>query len=224
MKAKIFVLIPLFIFTLIQCNSSQYINNPRLNNNFSYENNKFKDGKCYAKCLIPDQIELYSQEYPIYTGNELEENVKVIIKEIEIEPKTTKWVKKKADKNCISNNPNDCLVWCLIEVPAITKELKILVDTTQSLNYELQSIDYKHIVSKGGFMEWKEVLCKKNISKQIIGQIQNSLKENGYFRGTESFELDRKTKNSLAKFQEDNKLPIGHLDYETLDILGIVIK
>ncbi len=27
----------------------------------------------------------------------------------------TEWVKKKADRNCFSDDPNDCLVWCLVE-------------------------------------------------------------------------------------------------------------
>lgn len=26
------------------------------------------------------------------------------------------WIKKKADRNCLSSDPNDCLVWCLVEV------------------------------------------------------------------------------------------------------------
>ncbi len=34
---------------------------------------------------------------------------------------TTKWVKKKAERNCLSSDPNDCLVWCLVEIPAQTK-------------------------------------------------------------------------------------------------------
>ena len=29
----------------------------------------------------------------------------------------TKWIKKRADKNCLSNDPNDCMVWCLVEIP-----------------------------------------------------------------------------------------------------------
>ncbi|MEM6723379.1 MAG: hypothetical protein AAF598_05030, partial [Bacteroidota bacterium] len=37
---------------------------------------------------------------------------------IEVAPATTKWVKRKADRNCLSANPDDCLVWCLVEVPA----------------------------------------------------------------------------------------------------------
>ncbi len=29
---------------------------------------------------------------------------------------STKWVKRRADRNCLSANPDDCLVWCLIEI------------------------------------------------------------------------------------------------------------
>jgi hypothetical protein len=46
---------------------------------------------------------------------------------IETAPASTKWVKKKADKNCLSANPDDCLVWCLVETPAqfktVTKKI-----------------------------------------------------------------------------------------------------
>ncbi len=37
---------------------------------------------------------------------------------VEVEPAREDWVQKKADRNCLSANPNDCLVWCLVEVPA----------------------------------------------------------------------------------------------------------
>ena len=38
--------------------------------------------------------------------------------QIEVSPASTKWVKKKADRNCLSADPNDCLVWCFVEIPA----------------------------------------------------------------------------------------------------------
>ncbi|MFK7774105.1 MAG: hypothetical protein AB8F94_18280 [Saprospiraceae bacterium] len=34
-----------------------------------------------------------------------------------LQPAGTKWIKKRADKNCLSNDPNDCMVWCLVEIP-----------------------------------------------------------------------------------------------------------
>ena len=51
-----------------------------------------------------------------------------ISERIEVKPPTTKWVQRQADANCLSANPDDCLVWCLVEVPAeyktINKQIK----------------------------------------------------------------------------------------------------
>ncbi len=43
------------------------------------------------------------------------------------QPASTKWVKKKADRNCLSADPNDCLVWCLVEVPAQSRTVSRLI-------------------------------------------------------------------------------------------------
>ena len=37
---------------------------------------------------------------------------------IETKSTATTWIRKKADANCLSTNPDDCIVWCLIETPA----------------------------------------------------------------------------------------------------------
>lgn len=37
---------------------------------------------------------------------------------IEVAAPTQKWVKRKTDENCLSSDPEDCMVWCLEEVPA----------------------------------------------------------------------------------------------------------
>ena len=42
--------------------------------------------------------------------------------EIEVQAATKKWVKQKADKNCLSADPEDCLVWCLVDVPAVNEK------------------------------------------------------------------------------------------------------
>lgn len=36
-------------------------------------------------------------------------------------PTVKKWVQKKTDTNCLSADPKDCLVWCLVEVPLNSK-------------------------------------------------------------------------------------------------------
>ncbi len=225
MKTINFISLLLLACLFYQCKTIHYGNSSRLDKtNYSSKPSHLKPGECYAKCLMPDQLEIYSDEYPVYIGNDLEEDVEVVIKKIELSPATTKWIKKKADRNCVSANPDDCLVWCLVEVPAETKELKILVDTTQSSNYELIKIDKKNIVEKGEYVEWKRVLCGDNITRQVIGKIQSALKISGYYQEENSFKLDRKTKTSLKKFQQENNLPMGQLDYETLDALGVVVN
>jgi len=51
---------------------------------------------------------------------------------IETAPSNTKWVKKKSDDNCLSADPSDCMIWCLVEVPAeyrtVTKQVKVGCD------------------------------------------------------------------------------------------------
>lgn len=34
-----------------------------------------------------------------------------------IQPAGTRWIKKRVDINCLSNDPKDCMVWCLVEIP-----------------------------------------------------------------------------------------------------------
>ncbi len=44
---------------------------------------------------------------------------------VEVEPAGSKWVKKRAERNCLSADPNDCLVWCMQETPAVYDTLVI---------------------------------------------------------------------------------------------------
>ena len=40
---------------------------------------------------------------------------------VEVSPATTKWEKREGDESCLSANPEDCRVWCLVDVPAVTR-------------------------------------------------------------------------------------------------------
>lgn len=221
MKKITFVFYIILIGLLYSCQTNKLGSTNGLNN--SKKERKMEEGKCFAKCLMPDQTASSTEEYAVYTGNELEEKVDLEVKEIVLQEKTTKWIKKKADRNCISKDLKDCLVWCLIEVPEVKETLKVLSDTTQSNNYEWKKIEYEVVTQKGGFTEWKTVLCEKNITKIIVGDIQNSLRGKEYYEGKDTQRLDALTKSALTKFQRDNNLPVGQLDYETLDLLGIVM-
>jgi hypothetical protein len=61
---------------------------------------------------------------PAYTKIEvLQPRFEIVTERIETKPASTKWVKKQADASCLSANPDDCLVWCLVELPAEYKTL-----------------------------------------------------------------------------------------------------
>lgn len=206
---KILFYLPLIILCS-QCSSSKNI--------------QFEDGKCFAKCIIPDDIFVNYDEYAEFTGNVNEEDVELEVIEIVIQEKSTKWVKKKADRNCLSADPNDCLVWCLEDIPEKKEIFTILKDTTQSDNYVLKRIEKNVIREKRGYTEWKQVICEKDVTKLIIGQIQGALKEKGYFDKIINHKLDSKTRSAITDFQKENYLPIGQLDFETLDVLGVVLN
>ena len=178
------------------------------------------DGECFAKCLIADIFELTTKEYAVFTGDETQEKVDIDYRKIIVQQKRNKWVKKKSP-NCRSNNENDCLVWCLVPQLEKIKRLKILTDTTQSKNYELKLIETEIHKEKGGFTEWKEVLCPEYATSEIITAIQNALTKEDFYDGTITGIMDQNTKSSLVDFQKFNYLPIGNLDLESLEVLGV---
>jgi len=184
-----------------------------------YSGKKSKD-KCYAKCLISDTSKDLVAEYPIYNGDDFTSE---FIEEIEIEiiPAHTEWAKRLADKNCYSSNPNDCMVWCLVEVPAETIELVIVTDTHQMKEFVLESVTIAEIEDEG-ILEKKEVICEDDITPKFMKLLKESLVNWGYETGlTDRYKIGDKTKKSLIQFQRDNELPIGQLDLETLDLLGV---
>jgi len=74
--------------------------------------------------------------------------------ESQLGPLTTVWEKVKSDKNCISSNPDDCMVWCLKEVQfhlitdAAGKEINVDQKNPSYFNfifYEKDSLFYRFV-------------------------------------------------------------------------------
>jgi len=234
-------------------------------------------GKCYARCMSPDQYEIREEQVldkPAYTKKELipakYETVydTVIVKPAAkktvttpakyetvtedklVTPATQKWVRGEADKNCLSLNPKDCEVWCLKEVPAVYQKVTRKVETVPASTSEVEipavtkvvprkkmveparenvtevtatykSVMKKVLVKKGGFQEWKEVLCEQDLTDRKILAIQAALNREGYDVGELDNQMGAKTKQALVKFQQDKGLPVGNLNKETLKALGV---
>ena len=41
-----------------------------------------------------------------------------VTERIETKPAAVKWVRKTTDANCLNANPDDCMIWCMVETPA----------------------------------------------------------------------------------------------------------
>ncbi len=85
---------------------------------------------------------------------------------------------------------------------------------------EYRTVTKRTIKNKGGFSEWREVLCPGKISN-AIEQVQKALLKKGFDPGPIDNILGPKTRAALIQFQEDNNLPHGNLDLKTMAALGI---
>jgi hypothetical protein len=180
-----------------------------------------RDGGCQAKCLIPVEFALHIDTFYVSTGSKEAFYQGTIDTSITIFPKSTEWVKKKADKNCNASNPDDCLVWCLIENPAEELILTIVRDTFENKNFKQSIIEIKSILNRGGYTEWKEILCENEISSDLIVAIQKKMIAKELLDADVTGIMNRSTEEALFTFQKYNGLPIGQIDLETLDKLDI---
>jgi len=74
-----------------------------------------------------------------------------------------------------------------------------------------------------GTSEYRQVLCDYEQTTAVIKQIQNKLKEESFYSSSITGLMDDLTKSALVSYQKSKKLPVGHLDLETLDALHITL-
>lgn len=193
---------------------------------------------------------------------------KVMVKEA-----TGQWVQKKKDPNCFSENPEDCLIACYEEIPAVyktetyevmvspeSKEERIIPAKYETITKQVvdvaeqvievpydpvyknvservmvkpeemkeepipavyKTVTEKRLAKKGGYTVWTEILCANKTSSSTIRKLQRALRAEGYSIGVVDGVLGTRTQIALKEFQSDNGLPIGNLNMETLEALGI---
>jgi hypothetical protein len=193
---------------------------------------------------------------------------------VKVSDATTKWVKQK-DAMCSSENSDDCMVWCLVEVPAqyktltkrvvvepaktveidipaeyktvtkrvlvaaastatvqvpaeytnVSKRVQVAPATFNTVNIpaEYKSVSKRVLVKQGGMSEYREVVCAKYVTSQLVRKVQRALIAKGYSVGPARDDniLGKDTRAGLIKYQNDNGLPVGNLNKETLKHLGV---
>jgi len=137
-----------------------------------------------------------------------------------IEQTYTKWEKKKTDRNCLSADPNDCLVWCLVTKPYTDRDLIVVTDTSKVKNFRTVLIQLSDITNLGKTYS-RRILCPEEIDGNLVKKVQQRLIELGFMNARKKKKYDQKLRTALNKFQEEYGLPKGFLDHPTLEYLDV---
>lgn len=78
----------------------------------------------------------------------------------------------------------------------------------------------KRVVTGGGGLEWREVLCDTNSNSAKIREVQNALSTAGYPVATDG-QFGSGTLRAMENFQRANGLPVGYLTVSTVQALGV---
>ncbi|GLR18310.1 peptidoglycan-binding domain-containing protein [Portibacter lacus] len=155
-------------------------------------------GKCYAKCLIEDQIifKTDSIDLIIYAGSK----------------KDNPYVQEES----ILINEANKLTYTFLSV----------IDTTQEKDFIIhrQAIKWIEDVIAGGYTEWQEVVCEEDITPTLVAELRKKLYLKGYGQQSELKEgsVDSNLKAALVNYQKNNGLPIGSFDIKTLASLDLI--
>ena len=78
----------------------------------------------------------------------------------------------------------------------------------------------KRTVTGGGTVEWREVLCDSNATKDKIADVQRALAARGYKVQADGA-FGPATQKAMEDWQEKNGLPVGYLTLSTVESLGV---
>lgn len=123
----------------------------------------------------------------------------------------------------------------VVAAPATVQKIPIAAVTTQMKVRELASAATtkeevipaitktvkKQIVLEPSKTSWEQILCKTNMTKDIISKVQKALISNGFYKGGVDGDYGPGTTASIRAFQKAKGLASGGLTLETLSALNI---
>ena len=126
----------------------------------------------------------------------------------------------------------------VIDVPETSK--KVVVATTyKELEVEkvvkaasMQTIaipaEYKYITKRSkiadGLSVWQKIVCKNDLTSELISNVQQLLNAGGYKVGESDGIMGTATVTGIHNYQRDNYLAVGHLTLKTMASLGVTSK
>lgn len=109
------------------------------------------------------------------------------------------------------------------EYRTVSKRVLVSPESTRTVDIPAEYIDVKEkrLVKEGGYTVWTEILCTNKTNSSKVSQIQRALRDKGYDPGPIDGVLGIKTQAALKQYQTDNGLPLGNLNMDTLNSLGV---
>lgn len=89
-------------------------------------------GKCIVFKTADEEYTQDEIEFDLIEADEIFEYTESI--PVAHVPASSGWVKKKADRKCVSDDPEDCLVWCKVDV-----EESYTLDAISGIKYEMDA-------------------------------------------------------------------------------------
>ncbi len=109
------------------------------------------------------------------------------------------------------------------EYRTITTNVLVAPASTRSIDIpaEYTSVTEKVLLSEGGYTGWTEILCAERTTSSKVRSVQSALAAAGFDPGPIDGVMGSQTKSALVKFQNAKGLPVGNLNLQTLQALGV---
>ena len=175
------------------------------------------------------------------------EGFKTVSRQVKVSDASFSWHALHDEKKPVGKKTGNQI--CLKEIPAkfyeykkkvlktaatVTKEPVPAVYTTVKLNKVVSDAsekrskipaEYKTVTKRKKIaderLEWRQVLCETNITKDLVAQVQGALKKAGHNVGAVDGVIGGATLRAVDEYQRDKGLPRGGLTIRTLESLGI---
>lgn len=168
---------------------------------------------CFVACYeeVPEQYTTYTSSVLKTPASVREETMpaeyKTVTRQVVKTPATVREETIPAEYKTITKR--------VLKTPAKTME--------KSITPQYKTITKRKLVKQGEYSDWREILCDNKVTNYTISQIQSALITAGYDVGAAGADnvMGADTRAALMQYQKDNSLPVGNLNIETLQKLGV---
>ncbi|MFK7734127.1 MAG: peptidoglycan-binding protein [Pseudomonadales bacterium] len=154
---------------------------------------------------------------------------KTIKKTVLLTPATTREIEIPAEYRTITRTVVDTPASTVpIEIPAVYKTVSSEQVATPAQKRKIDipakyaTLDKRTKINDES-LEWREVLCKVNLTSGVVQTMQSALSDAGYLRGSADGVLGPNTLRAANEYARANKLPSGsnYIAIETAKSLGV---